>query len=186
MDRLTRLLLKLRDSAGPALGSQSVLLLGAFLLVGVVVAAIFSDGGAPAAAPSTTPASVQVLARQGDPQAVAVAMPGLQPFIAAKPLQYAGRVTQVLSVGSDVGWGQVHIWINDGSGALREVSLAPQSYLDQIGCPPFENARVSGIGYLFDPGRPNAELYARDILVAGTTCRLRDDEGLALWMNPTQ
>ena len=183
MDRLTRLLLKLRDRAGSALGSQSVRLLGAFLLVGVVVAAIFSDGGAP---PTVAAVSVQTLARQGDPQAVAVAMPGLRPFVAAKPLQFAGRVTQVLSVGGDVGWGQVHIWINDGSGTLREISLAPQSYLDQIGCPAFDNARGSGIGYLFDPGRPNAELYARDILVAGTTCRLRDDEGLALWMNPTQ
>ena len=185
MDRLTALFLKLRERVGLALGSQSVLLVGTFLLAGVVVAAIFSGTGR-SGSTGAVPAAVQALARQGDPQAVAVAMPGLQPFVAAKPLQFAGRVTQVLSVGSDVGWGQVHIWINDGSGTLREISLAPQSYLDQIGCPAFDNVRVSGIGFLFDPGRPDAELYARDILVAGTTCRLRDDEGLALWMNLAQ
>ena len=60
--------------------------------------------------------------------------------------------------------------------------MAPQSYLNQIGCPSFDGARISGIGFVFDAGRPNAELYAKSVLVGGRTCKLRDDEGLALWM----
>jgi hypothetical protein len=164
---------------------QGVLAVGGILLLALIVAAILlgpETGGTPRIEPGT----VQALGNMGSPQGVAVAMPGLTPFVPMRPLQFAGRVTQVVSIGADVGWGQLHIWINDGSGTLLEISLAPKIYLDQIGCPSFDNARVSGVGFIFDPARPNAELYAREIVVAGTTCRLRDDEGLALWMNPTQ
>jgi hypothetical protein len=118
--------------------------------------------------------------------AVPVVMPGLSPFSPTKPQPFSGRVSQTVSLGADVGWGQMHIWVNDGSGNLREVSLAPLWYLQQVGCANFENARVYGTGYQFDPSRPNAELYAKSITVNGKTCLLRDDEGLALWGNPTR
>ncbi len=117
--------------------------------------------------------------------AVPVAMPGLIPFSPTKPQPFGGRVTQVASLGADVGWGQMHIWVNDGS-ALREISLAPLWYLQQVGCGNLENARVNGAGFQFDPSRPNAELYAKYVIVDGQKCLLRDDEGLALWGNPTR
>ncbi len=122
----------------------------------------------------------------GPGAAVPVVMPGLIPFSPTKPQSFSGRVAQIVSLGADVGWGQMHIWVNDGSGNLREISLAPLWYLQQTGCANFENARVYGVGYQFDPSRPNAELYAKSITVNGKTCLLRDDEGLALWGNPTR
>jgi hypothetical protein len=116
--------------------------------------------------------------------AVPVAMPGLIPFSPTKPQAFAGRVSQVATLGAEVGWGQLHIWINEGGGTLREISLAPLWYLQKAGCTDFETARVSGQAFQFDPSRARAELYAKTISVKGQTCRLRDDEGLALWVNP--
>ena len=171
---------KLMDGVGKAAGAlsaQKILAVGAVLFLALLVAALLpSDpvadlSGATTAMPAT---------------AVPAALPGLSPFTPSKPLQFAGRVTQVASIGNDVGWGQIHIWIDDGTGVLRELSVAPQTYLAQIGCPPFDGTRVSGIGFNFDAGQPNAELYVKTITVGGQTCRLRDDEGLALWLNAGQ
>jgi hypothetical protein len=117
--------------------------------------------------------------------AVPVAMPGLIPFSPTKTQQFGGRVTQQASLGADVGWGQMHIWISSGSN-LREISLAPLWYLQQLGCSNLDNARVTGAGFQFDPSRANAELYAKFVIVNGQKCLLRDDEGLALWGNPTR
>lgn len=116
--------------------------------------------------------------------ALPVAMPGLIPFAPTKPQAFSGRVSQVATLGAEVGWGQLHIWINEASGNLREISLAPLWYLQKVGCVDFDQARVNGQAFQFDPSRANAELYAKTISVKGQTCRLRDDEGLALWVNP--
>ncbi len=174
------LLERLRGTVAGLASGQAVLAVGGACLLVLVVTALLPDrvdtatGRGPAAGAGTT---VGILP---------AALPGLSPFTPATPLQFGGRVTQVASFGNDVGWGQVHIWIDDGTGALREISVAPQSYLNQIGCPSFDGARVSGIGFQFDLARPTAELYAKTIVVGGRTCRLRDDEGLALWMNVGQ
>ena len=176
---VTRLLDRLMGEVRPHLTGQNVVAVGIAGFIGLMVVAMAGGGAGPALGPS---AATGVSNAKG----VNVAMAGLTPFVAVKPMAFAGRVTQVVAVGANTGWGQVHVWINDGSGTLRELSLAPQSYLAAIGCPAFDNARVSGVGFLFDPLRPGAELYPREIVVAGVTCRLRDDEGLALWMNPTQ
>ena len=160
-----------------AISGQKILAAGAVLFLALMVAALIPHdpttagpvaGGTPGTAPAT---------------AVTAAMAGLSPFTPSPPMQFGGRVTEVASIGNEVGWGQIHIWIDDGTGTLREISVAPQSYLEQIGCPPFNGTRVSGIGVKFDAGRPAAELYAKTITVGGQTCRLRDDEGLALWLN---
>ena len=178
----------------PQTPSQTVLALGGLFLIGVVVDAMLPYGHG-VNSPLATQTIPQVVAPIDQAPAVATTtpmtmanggVPGMQPFIPSPPVEFGGRVTQVLTVGLQMGWGQVHIWINDGTGRLLEVSLAPQSYLQQIGCPALENTRVNGIGFRFDPNRPNAELYAKTITVAGVTCRLRDDEGLALWTTPLQ
>nr|AAL10000.1 unknown [Magnetospirillum gryphiswaldense MSR-1] len=162
---------RIRGAVEGALTAQSVLGIGGALVLILVVIALLPDRFTRGEGKTATAVS------SGAAQALPAALPGLSPFTPAKPLQFSGRVTQVASIGNDVGWGQVHVWIDNGTGALQEISVAPQSYLNQIGCPSF-----SGIGFLFDAGRPNAELYAKSVLVGGRTCKLRDDEGLALWM----
>ncbi|MBF0393663.1 MAG: hypothetical protein HQL38_13375 [Alphaproteobacteria bacterium] len=158
--------------------SQAVLVGGAVLVAAVVVLALLPDR-APTVISSDAASAMTATA-------VPAALPGLTPFVPTAPIQFAGRVTRTVSVGDAAGWGQVHLWINDGTGSLLEISVAPQSYLRQIGCPTLDNARLTGTGFLFDPTRPGAEIYAKDVVVNGVTCRLRDDEGLALWFNPTQ
>jgi hypothetical protein len=174
--RPEQVMARVRGMLGSAVTSQSVLAVGVVMLVIMVVSALIPDrftdgGGSSPRAASGRPALT-----------LPAALPGLTPFTPATPLQFNGRVTQVASIGNDVGWGQIHIWIDNGTGALQEISVAPQSYLNQIGCPSFDGTRVSGIGFQFDVARPNAELYAKFIMVGGRTCKLRDDEGLALWM----
>lgn len=85
--------------------------------------------------------------------------------------------------GADVGWGQVHVWIAGGPDPVQEVSLAPDWFLQHLGCAVPNDARVRGMGFRFDVTRPEAELYARTVTVNGKTCRLRNDEGFALWSN---
>jgi hypothetical protein len=111
------------------------------------------------------------------------AMPGLIPFTRASSQRYRGRVVRTVSRGSEIGWGQVHILVDDGSGPSQEVSLAPEWYLRYLGCSITDNARVRGLAFKFDETRPDVDLYAKTITVNGKTCRLRNDEGFALWSN---
>ena len=170
----------------PHTPSQAVLAIGGLFLVGIVVDAMLPYNAS--SRTDTVPASsAQMMAAAAPANLFGTGnLPGTQPFVPSPPVEFGGRITEVLTVGLEMGWGQVHIWINDGTGRLQEVSLAPESYLQQIGCPALANARVSGVGFRFDPNRPNSEIYAKTITVGGTLCRLRDDEGLALWINPTQ
>lgn len=169
---------RLRRLVSEKFSGQAILAIGGGLLLVVLVVAMLPDridsNGAMTAAADSQAGMVNVV------------LPGLTPFTPTTPIQFVGRVTQVASIGSNVGWGQVHIWIDDGTGMLREISVAPQSYLARIGCSIAEGARVSGTGFQFDMTKTNAELYAKMIIVGGQTCRLRDDEGLALWLNPVQ
>jgi len=187
----------------PQTPSQAVLAVGGLFLIGVVIDAMIPYGttggglnksvvpNVADSAPVTTflpdmgtpNAGAMMPGTTVDPGAV---VPGMMPFTPSPPITFGGHVTEVMTIGLGAGWGQIHIWINDGTGTLREISLAPQSYLQQIGCPPLDKARVNGVGYRFDPTRTDAVLYAKNITVAGVTCRLRDDEGLALWTIPTQ
>lgn len=111
------------------------------------------------------------------------AIPGLIPFSQAKTERFGGTVVRTASMGQDTGWDQIHIWIDAGGGASREVSVAPQWFLQHLGCPIKEKSAIQGVGFRFDKVRPNAELYAKSIAVDGNSCRLRNDEGFALWSN---
>ena len=111
------------------------------------------------------------------------AIPGLIPFSRAKTERFGGTVMRMSSMGPDTGWDQIHVWIDAGGGASREVSVAPQWFLQHLGCPIKEKSTIQGVGFKFDKVRPNAELYAKSIAVDGNSCRLRNDEGFALWSN---
>nr|CAX83801.1 Magnetosome protein MamS [uncultured bacterium] len=107
---------------------------------------------------------------------------GLVPFSKAASEQFRGKVVRVVTLGNDIGWGQVHIWMDTGSGVQQEVSVAPDWYLQRLGCTIAENSRVQGVAYRFGPPEnPGSELYARNIVVNGSSCTLRNDEGFALW-----
>ncbi len=169
---------RLRAAIGIVSG-QAILAVGGVLILVLVVTALLSDRVGSAAGSGTSAVGMP----PAPAAAVTAALPGLTPFTRPRLMQFGGRITQIASIGNDMGWGQVHIWIDDGTGAVREVSVAPQSYLTQIGCPSLNNVRVNGTGFQFDMAQPNAGLYAKTLVVGGQTCNLRDDEGLALWMN---
>ncbi|MFN3076728.1 MAG: hypothetical protein ABT940_07605 [Alphaproteobacteria bacterium] len=111
---------------------------------------------------------------------------GLIPFTRAKTQPFSGRVASMVVLGGDVGWGQVHIWVGDVGQPVQQVSLGPDWYLNYLGCAVAENAMVRGIAFKFDNLQSNVELYAKTLTVNGLECRLRNDEGFALWSNQLQ
>ncbi|CAK0765521.1 Magnetosome protein MamS [uncultured Gammaproteobacteria bacterium] len=112
------------------------------------------------------------------------AIPGLVPFSRPLPERFAGRVVQVMTLGAETGWGQVHITIaSDATGARQIVSLAPTWYLQYLGCSVMRDNQVSGAAFRFDSASADVPLYARTIKVNGRPCQLRSDEGFALWSN---
>lgn len=109
--------------------------------------------------------------------------PGLVPFSRAASERFRGKVVRTVSLGSDTGWGQIHIWVDNGSGPSREVSVAPNWYLQHLGCSIADNSRVQGVAFRYSKSQPDAELYAKNITIDGKSCRLRNDDGFALWSN---
>ena len=86
------------------------------------------------------------------------ALPGLVPFSRAKSERFRGSVVRLTSRGENTGWSQIHIWVDNGSGTSKEVSVAPRWFLEYLGCPVQDNSRVRGVGFRFDRVRPNAAL----------------------------
>ena len=119
----------------------------------------------------------------GAPLARNAAIQGLIPFTRAASQRFRGRIVSTVTLGSDMGWGQVHIWIADGANPVQELSLAPDWYLSYLGCPMTVNSQVDGIAFKFDQVQSNVELYAKIITINGKQCGLRNDEGFALWSN---
>lgn len=166
---------------------------GGIVLLIVFAAALAPDSILMESKGSGSPMSgsqADALAQQGAPPAGGeqawgrkTAIPGLIPFSQAKTERFGGTVVRTASMGQDTGWDQIHIWIDAGGGASREVSVAPQWFLQHLGCPIKEKSAIQGVGFRFDKVRPNAELYAKSIAVDGNSCRLRNDEGFALWSN---
>ncbi|SCA56620.1 putative Magnetosome protein MamS [Candidatus Terasakiella magnetica] len=107
----------------------------------------------------------------------------MQALTQAKTLKYEGNVLRMISRGDTIGWGQVHIWVDTGPGVSKEVSIGPNWFLNHLGCRLSKNKMVRGVAYKFDKNDPNGLLYAKNIVVDGITCRLRNDEGFALWSN---
>ncbi|WP_135075531.1 magnetosome protein MamS [Terasakiella sp. SH-1] len=107
----------------------------------------------------------------------------MQALNKAPTVKYQGNVLRMLSRGDTIGWGQVHIWVDTGPGVAKEVSIGPNWFLNHLGCRLSKGKNVRGIAYKFDKQDPNGLLYAKNIVVDGITCRLRNDEGFALWSN---
>ena len=127
---------------------------------------------------------MRAAALPGAPPVSAQSIPGLVPFSRPAQERFSGRVTQVMALGADAGWGQVHITIlDDLTGASRVVSLAPTWYLQYQGCTVMQNYQVSGVAFRFDAPGADVPFYARTIKVNGRPCQLRSDEGFALWSN---
>jgi hypothetical protein len=116
-------------------------------------------------------------------QARNIAAVGLMPFEPGATHRYRGQVRQVMVRGADLDWSQVHIAVADSAGVAREISLAPDWYLLYMGCMVSPDTRVSGLAFQFDTTSADPVLYARDIVVGGRKCQLRNDGGLALWSN---
>ncbi|MBF0560749.1 MAG: hypothetical protein HQL37_01785 [Alphaproteobacteria bacterium] len=141
--------------------------------------------GQPGAAGAGMPASPSTGtgAVQAAPWGRNAAMPGLIPFTRAASQRFQGTVVSTVTLGSEMGWGQVHIWVADGANVVQEISLAPDWYLSYLGCTVAEQARVNGVAFKFDQVQANVELYAKTITINGVQCGLRNDEGFALWSN---
>lgn len=112
-----------------------------------------------------------------------VALTGLVPFERAVTEPYRGQVQQVFVLGGDQGWGQTRIWVSDVTGAQKEISMGPGWYIQYLGCSITEGTNVRGVAFRFDTVDPSAVLYAKEVIVNGVRCRLRNDEGFALWSN---
>lgn len=112
-----------------------------------------------------------------------VVMAGMTPFEIAPVKPFRGDVQQVIQRGDPAQWGQVHIQLDDVSGKRVEISLAPRWYLQYLGCSVANDLRLRGTAFDFDGRTPDPVLYAKDVTVQGTKCRLRNDEGFALWSN---
>ncbi|KAF0116376.1 MAG: hypothetical protein FD149_1423 [Rhodospirillaceae bacterium] len=111
---------------------------------------------------------------------------GLVPFTRAVTQKYSGKVVSVAALGGDIGWGQVHVWMNDAAGQVQQLSLAPDWYIAYLWCTVTEDTFIDGIAFRFDPMPSSGMLYAKTVIVNGLECRLRNDEGFALWSNQLQ
>ncbi len=110
-------------------------------------------------------------------QGVGVAQ--MQPIQTLPTQSYRGVVDQVINR-QPGGWGQIHIIINDGLAQFIEISLAPQWFLQFQGCAVAVGDLVEGESFNFDPANATY-LYAKNLVVNGNRCRLRTNDGLAIW-----
>lgn len=161
-------------------------------LVALVVSALLPDGfgkewlsslGTPLPASQQTGA---VAAGGGDPAAPvaarkAPAQLGMMPFEQAPQVRFDGKIQQVTEFQQQDG--QIHIWIHDQSGRELQISVAPRWFLEYMGCQLTHDIPVAGQGFRFDNQGADPLIYAQKIRVNGKNCRLRNDEGFALWSN---
>jgi hypothetical protein len=104
----------------------------------------------------------------------------MQPVVNPPTYPYSGVVEQFVNRDPG-GWGQVHVLVNDGAGLIQDVSLGPEWYLSFQGCVLRRGLHVEGVGFHFDGLTQGGRLYAKNVIVNGVRCRLRTDQGLALW-----
>lgn len=168
-------------------------------VVGVVVLALLPDSFWSSRQPewgqtalTTVPTGVwpaAMIATPGEPTILPVAgartvpaQPGLMPFEQAPKVKFNGRIQQITELQQRDG--QIHIWVHDTtSGKEQQISVAPSWFLEYMGCMLTHDLTVSGLGFRFDNQGPDPLIYAQKIVVNGRNCRLRNDEGFALWSN---
>ncbi|MBF0283518.1 MAG: hypothetical protein HQL51_03570 [Magnetococcales bacterium] len=106
---------------------------------------------------------------------------GMVPFEQAPQMRFDGKIQQLTELQQRDG--QIHIWVHDVSGREVEISVAPNWFLAYMGCTLTHDIPVSGVGFRFDQQGGDPLIYAQRIRVNGKICRLRNDEGFALWSN---
>ena len=107
--------------------------------------------------------------------------PGQRDFERASSVRFAGIIQQVSELQQHDG--QIHIWVDNARGAETRVSVGPSWFLKYTGCTIAHDITVSGVGFLFDRAGRDPLVYAQKIVIDGKKCRLRNDEGFALWSN---
>ena len=137
----------------------------------------FASAAVPQTVAGTPPNPDNGWRRNGAPK-------GLIPFTRAVTQKYSGKVVSVAALGGDIGWGQVHVWMNDIAGQVQQMSLAPDWYMAYLGCAITENTSISGAAFRFDLAASSGMLYAKTVIVNGLECRLRNDEGFAFQPAP--
>jgi hypothetical protein len=159
-----------------------ILLAAVIFMLVLAIDAVTPDGngGAPGKGIAmVTPAPTGMVAGQAPVEAQAQTVARLQP-IQAQVFTYSGVVDQFVNRDPG-GWGQVHVVVNDGAGMVQDVSLGPEWYLSFQGCVVRRGIHVDGEGFHFDGLTQGGVLYAKNLNVNGVHCRLRNNQGLALW-----
>ncbi|MBF0610901.1 MAG: hypothetical protein G8345_16490 [Magnetococcales bacterium] len=152
------------------------------VVVGTVVLALFPETfRSLVPAKASGPVATNQNSLTPMPPPITKPKPGLIPFEQAPTVRFKGRIQQVTEmVQRD---GQIHIWIHDISGKEMQVSVAPGWYLQYMGCTLGHDTEITGMGFSFDNQGGDPLIYARQIQINGRNCRLRNDEGFALWSN---
>ncbi|MBF0178103.1 MAG: hypothetical protein HQL63_14850 [Magnetococcales bacterium] len=116
-------------------------------------------------------------------EGAAPAQPGLMPFERAPMVRFTGTIQQITEMPQQDR--QMHIWIHAGAGVESHISVGPQWFLSYLGCDLRHDQQVTGKGFRFDRSSLNSNpvIYAKQMLVNGRWCQLRNDEGFALWSN---
>lgn len=110
-----------------------------------------------------------------------LAQPGMVPFEQAPKVKFGGRIQQITELQQRDG--QIHIWVHGPGGVEQQISVAPGWFLEYMGCQLTHDLALTGLGFQFDHQGPDPLIYAQKIVVNGRNCRLRNDEGFALWSN---
>ncbi|MBF0281858.1 MAG: hypothetical protein HQM07_04770 [Zetaproteobacteria bacterium] len=171
-----------------------VFIIGFLLVLGVVVSAVsmgdstsldepvpatLADGAASEKIAGMQP-SAAVANNNGQQQPL---QQGMVPFEVAPMLRYRGQVDRIVVRGAGTEWAQEHAFVTSGAGTF-EISLAPLWFLEHMGCPVKVGDSIQGMAFNFNEMNPlDTFVYAKNVKVNGTTCSLRNDEGLALWSN---
>lgn len=105
---------------------------------------------------------------------------GMRPFVPPALVNFSGTIDNLVNMDPN-GWGQIHIFVNNGDVSIQEVSLAPEWYLKFQGCEVRIGQMVTGEAFDLDPMNPDTLLYAKNLATNGALCRLRTNNGLAIW-----
>ncbi len=108
--------------------------------------------------------------------------------VADSVVNYAGLIQKVTNVTSVNGLDREHIWIRSQTGETVEIIMAPNWFLNFIHCPLANNKLVKGTAFqLIEKNQGNSQqtniFYAKELIVDGRLCSIRDDKGLPLWSN---
>lgn len=131
--------------------------------------------------PMTLGQAGPMVAAAKKPGTASTRFPGQTDFERAPSVRFNGVIQQVSELQQHDG--QIHIWVDDARGIEQHVSVGPSWFLKYTGCTIAHDITVTGVGFMFDRAGRDPLIYAQKIVINGKKCRLRNDEGFALWSN---